>query len=270
MPKVLSVVKIENSKAYDITVPGPHSYFAGPKNNQVLVHNCRHWIIDKLLGPTIHECLVDKLVPRIEITRTAFSGPIPKTWVYMVNKLENDPKRLLLIARTAIADVKAGHLVLIPFSRVNVIKALTRAINIEANQNIAESFYGGQPMSMRKDIIDKARNYVIKILVGNIRLLSTGINIPRASCLFECTPSSNGPQAEQRFSRVLTPMPGKPQPLIRYFADDFSLRKNCISSEFFTVLWPMFRPQMSPAVKEDFFSYMKKNSKGKEVLGGVI
>jgi superfamily II DNA or RNA helicase len=233
----------------------------------------KEYIIDKLLGPIIHETVVEKLVPRIEITKTALGGAVPKTWTYLVKRIEEDPERLKLIAKTAIAEVKRGHQVLIPFTRVAVIRALTQAINIESGKKLAASFYGGQSKDERKKIIDLAREYKIKIIVGNIRLLSTGVNIPRASCLFECTPCSNGPKAEQRFSRILTPMEGKPEPVIRYFLDELSVRKTCIASEFFKTLLPMFRPKMSDSVKTQFYAYMNRKTNSvssKEVLGGVI
>lgn len=233
----------------------------------------REWIIDKLLGPIIHETTVEKLVPRIEVTKTNLGGAVPKTWTYLVKRIEEDPERLKLIAKQAIRDVKLGHQVLIPFTRVAVVRALTQAINIESGSNIAASFYGEQSKEERKKVIDLARDYKIKVIVGNIRLLSTGVNIPRASCLYECTPSSNGPKAEQRFSRILTPMEGKPEPVIRYFLDELSVRKTCIASEFFKTLLPMFRPKMSESVKTQFYAYMNRKTNSvssKEILGGVI
>lgn len=220
----------------------------------------KEWTAYKLMGPVYCETKVERLRPEVHITETGFGGNMPKTWVHMVSKLEKDPNRLKVIIKTALKDVKAGHLVLIPMTRVVVIKALAEAINREAGKKIAAPFYGGIKKELRKETIERARNYKVKILVGNSRLLSTGINIPRASMLYEVTPSSNQPKADQRFSRVLTPMDGKPQPGIRYFLDDFQLRKSCISSEFWQTLWPKFRPRIRGDVREKLFAYMSKRS----------
>jgi hypothetical protein len=204
-------------------------------------------------------------------TWTNLGGKMPQNWTYMVKKIEADPARLKLIAQQAIKDVKAGHLVLIPLQRIEVIKALTLAINRIAEGNIAEAFIGAT--KNRKDFIRRARKYEIKVVVGQFRLISTGINIQRASCLYEVTPSSNPPKAEQRFNRILTPYKDKPWPLIRYFLDDIDVRRNCIKSEFFKVLWPMFKPIMDPATKETFFGYMahkKINRNVNDYVGGAI
>lgn len=234
----------------------------------------KEWIIDKLLGPIIHETKVERLTPRVVLTKTNFGGPMPKTWTYMVKKLEEDPDRLRIIARQAIKDVKDGHLVLIPFARVHVIRALTKAINREYGRKIAVSFDGARTKQDRKKIIDLAREFKVKIIVGNIKLLSTGVNIPRASCLYQVTPCSNIPKAEQRFSRILTPYEGKPEPIIRYFLDDVNVVKTCMRTEHWGCLVPMFRPSMTSQVKEflaHYFGAKKHNdTKFTEVLGGVL
>lgn len=232
----------------------------------------RHWVLDQLFGPVFFENKVERMVPEVRLTETNFHGPVPQSWTYMVRKLEFDPARLKLIAERAIKDVKDGHMVLIPMARVDAINALAKAINIINGKKIARAFHGKTPKDYRKETIIRARAYKTKIVVGNITLLSTGINIPRASALYEVCPSSNIPKAEQRFSRVLTPLEGKPQPIIRYFLDDFDLRRGCIRNEFFQCLWPRFRPRLGEKVKEKFYAYLQqkstKNGPGKRSGGG--
>jgi superfamily II DNA or RNA helicase len=231
----------------------------------------QHWIAEKLVGKVFHETTVERWVPQIELTWTGLTGKMPTNWVYMVKKIEANPDRLKLMAKMAIKDMKAGHLVLIPLARVEVIKALTQAINTMVGETVAASFYGAT--KNRKQLIQDARDYKIKIIVGQIRLLSTGINIPRASCLYEVTPSSNMPKAEQRFSRILTPYEGKPAPLIRYFLDDVDVRRSCMRSEFFKCLWPLFRPKISAKTKDEFFAYLSKKKISKNLndyVGGAL
>jgi superfamily II DNA or RNA helicase len=186
---------------------------------------------------------------------------MPQGWTYIVNKIEKDPARLKLIAKEAIKDMNAGHLVLIPFSRVPVITALTKAINQMVGKDVAASFYGGLKKDMRKTVIDRARNYKVKILVGNIRLLSTGINIPRASMFYQCTPASNIPRAEQKFARVLTPFDGKPEPGIKYFLDDVQVVKSCMRKEHWQCLVPRFRPRMTGEVRDVITTYLNGKKK---------
>ena len=207
---------------------------------------------------------VKKLRPTLEIKNSGFKGPVPQSWTYIIRKLENDPKRLKTIANEAIADVKAGHLVVIPLTRVPVIKALTAAINKIHGKNIAAMFYGGIKKEERKAVIERARHYKVKVVVGNTSLLSTGINIPRASMLYQVTPASNIPKAQQRFSRVLTPMDGKPNPVIKYFLDDVDVVRRCLQKEHWQCMMPMFKPMISERVKEQLAQYFKGSSNAKE------
>jgi len=207
----------------------------------------RFVIIRALIGKVIYEAKVTRLKPNIRLVRTQYARHYKRQvmWTSMVSSLEKDPARLKLIAKWAIRDAKDGHMVLIPFARVTVITALCKAINIMAGKKLAKPFYGGLKKDVRKQTIQDARNYKIKILVGNIKLLSTGINIPRASALYEVTMSSNKENAEQRVSRILTPWDDKPPPLLRIFLDDLGVRKRCLSMEWWQVIMPKFKPIVS-------------------------
>ena len=175
----------------------------------------------------------------------------------MVSSLEKDPKRLKLIAEWAIRDAKAGHMVLIPMAQITPIKALVLAINKIAGKKLAYPFYGGLKKTDRDLYIQKAREYKIKILVGNAKLLSTGINIPRASCLYDVTMSSNEGNCIQRVSRILTPWDGKTSPIVRYFLDEMQVRKRCLANEIYRVLIPKFRPVIADKDMEALKSYLK-------------
>jgi superfamily II DNA or RNA helicase len=233
----------------------------------------KEFILYALLGPIFYDNKVEKLRPRLEYVHTAFGGKMPQQWTYMVNKIEKDPKRLKLIAETAIDDAKQKHLVLIPFTRVAVIRALTKAINQMAGKTIAAAFYGGISKDARKEVVQKARDYKYKIIVGNPRLLGTGINIPRASMWYQVSPSSNIPKAEQKFSRILTPYEGKPEPVIKYFLDDVDVVRACMRNEHWKCLIPQFRPRMTGHVKdviENYFKNKKKISHDEYTGGGYI
>lgn len=235
--------------------------------------DAKEFIFYNLLGPVFYENVVERLRPTVYVTPTAMSGKLPQSWTYMVSKLEKDPARLKLIAKQAIKDVKAGHMVLIPLTRVPVIDALAKAINILAGKKIAGVFHGQMHKDRRKKMIQLACEYRCKVLVGNTRLLSTGINIPRASMLYQVSPSANIPKAEQRFSRVLTPHEGKPRPGIRYFLDDVGVVRKCMQKEHWQCLVPTFRPMMTPEVAQVLKGYFANKGKGPGVndyMGGQV
>jgi superfamily II DNA or RNA helicase len=136
------------------------------------------------------------------------------------------------------------------------------AINKLAGKEIAVAFWGGlgkdkDGRKLRDVYIEKARKYQVKVIVGNAKMVSTGINIPRASCLYDCSPSANAENAEQRYSRILTPWEDKPPPIIRFFLDQLTARKRCLSMEIYKVLIPKFRPIIQDKDFEALKSYLK-------------
>lgn len=223
-------------------------------------------IMHKLMGPVIHKVTTNRLVPRIRMVETGLAPKHEyKTWTPMINYLEMNPSRLKLIAKWAVKDAKAGHSILIPMARTLAVKVLVKTINRLAGDVIAAEFYGGIPKQLRDKTIERARKGIITVVVGNTKLLSTGINIPRASCIYQCTPSANQPNAEQRFSRILTPHPDKPEPLIRVFADDMNVVKSCFRSEWWGTLYPVFKPKLDEDTREKLFNWMqgaKRKSSG--------
>lgn len=218
----------------------------------------RYVLMRDIMGPVIYEAKIERLRPEVRLVRTGYTRPSKGQvmWTRMVSGLEKDPARLKLIAKWAIKDAKNGHMVLIPFAQITPIKALVMAINKMAGKTIAQPFFGGLKKDQRDKFLQQARTYRIKILVGNIKLLSTGTNIPRASALYEVTPSSNLPNANQRFSRVLTPFDGKPQPIIRLFLDDVQIRRACMRTEFWQVLKPVFKPIISRVDEQTLKDYL--------------
>jgi superfamily II DNA or RNA helicase len=216
-------------------------------------------LIPEVIGPVDHEVKVDRLKPIVRLTVTKYKKVVKgrnSRWTTIVSNLENDKKRLELIAARAVKDVSNGHMILIPFSQIKPINKLVQLINERAGRNIAHAFTGSQA-KIRDELVQKAREYKIKVLVGQLKILSTGINIPRASMLYEVMLSSNMVNAEQRMMRILTAHEGKPSPAIRFFLDDFSIRRNCMRNEVFNVLYPKLKPIISEKTKELFDAYLK-------------
>jgi superfamily II DNA or RNA helicase len=212
-------------------------------------------IMQKIIGPVIYQGKVKRQRPEVRTIMTEYSDNRGmEAWTSVVGRMEGDKKRQKLIAKWAVKDVMNNHMIFIPLQRVKAIEKLVEAINKEAGARIAAPFHGGLDKLKRKKYIDLARDYRIKILVGNIKLLSVGINVPRASCLYEVTPSSNLPNAEQRFGRILTDYEDKPQPLIRIFMDRMKVRQRCAANEFWNCLMPKFKP----VIKDKDFRLLKE------------
>lgn len=203
-------------------------------------------VMEKLIGPIIFQGKVKRERPQLRTVQTAYTDNRDMSaWTSINTRLDGDKKRQKLIAEYVLKDVKNGHMIFIPMQRVKHMESLVNLINKMAGERIAAPFHGQVPKDKRKKTIDRARNYKIKVLVGSLKLLSVGINVPRASCLYEVTPSNNLPKAEQRFGRILTEFEDKPTPLIRVFMDHMKVRRRCFASEFWGVLKKKFNPIIS-------------------------
>lgn len=221
----------------------------------------RFRIVASLVGPTIYEAKIERLKPNIRLIRTNYArqhkGRV--LWTTIVRALETDPQRLRLIAEEAVKDVKQGHMILIPLTQVKPIKALTMAINKLMGKRVAHEFHGSVQKNKRKQLIQDAREYKVRILVGNSKLVSVGINIPRASMLYDVALSSNVENCEQRTARVLTAYEDKPHPTLKIFLDPMDIRKRCLSNEWFNCIKPRFKPNISRKDEIALTSWFKTN-----------
>lgn len=234
----------------------------------------RYVLMRNLMGPVITDIKVEKLRPHVRLVKTQYTfrakGNVP--WTRMVSSLENDAKRLKLIAEWAVRDARAGHMILIPMSQVKPIKALVAAINKIAGEPIAKAFLGSGSMKKteRDAILQEARQYKIKVLIGTTKLLTTGTNIPRASALYSVIMSSNMENAEQRGARVLTPFEGKPEPIWRIFLDDSNVYRRCLANEWWGCLSPRFKPIISDKDLKILKDYLKQTSNRSSFNDGPV
>lgn len=217
----------------------------------------KYVLTEAIFGKIAYEAKVKSLVPQVRLVKTEYSkviGPnVP--FAYITGPLERDKARQKLIAEYAIKDVRDGHVVLIPYSGIKAIHSQVALINQMAGTEIAKAFTGAT--KNRAQLIEDARTKKVKVIVGTISLLSTGINIPTASALYETVIRKNFPASRQRFSRILTPYDDKPQPIIRYFLDDMDIRRVCMAGEFWQVLMREIHPIISDidlAALKSYFS----------------
>ncbi|QBX06721.1 ATP-dependent helicase [Burkholderia phage BcepSaruman] len=233
----------------------------------------RYVLMRNLMGPVIADIKVERLRPHVRLVKTAYSqntkGQVQ--WTRLVSGIENNPQRLKLIAEWAVKDANNGHMILIPMALTKPIKALVAAINKIAGAEIAKPFLGSGSMKKtdRDRILQEARQYKIKVLVGTTKLLTTGTNIPRASALYLLTPSSNMENAEQRGARVLTPFEGKPTPIWRIFLDNVGVSRRCLANEWWGCMKPKFKPVMTDKDEKMLLDYLKQKGNGGSMEGRI-
>lgn len=220
-----------------------------------------------ILGPIIYTATVDRLRPQVDVVTTGATLADPKgghaDFARFINRLELHKDRVLALAKRVKSGLRDGHMILIPCQRVKTVNLLVTTLNRMATEQwgfdgpIAEPFIGGQKHSERTRRIQDSRTNKIRVLVGNIKLLSTGLNIPRASMIIEYTLSSNRPNAIQRVARILTPMEGKPRPVIVFMLDESKIMRTTRRSEYWNAIHKEFNPYVPGNVKATLMEWFK-------------
>ena len=216
--------------------------------------------VDNLFGPTIYKTQVQKLVPQFEAIytgcKTEVKGRSQAAWPRFVTSLENNEKRTELLVRVITEGIEKSHMVLVPCARVKTVFRLVKLINHYFGEEVAKPFTGSLRPDQRNKLIEDARNYKVKCIIGVGKIVSTGLNIPRASMLVDHVPTNNRPGAIQRISRILTPYSGKPTPVYVRLLDDGKEARNCFRSEWWSAVYKEFKPTMSKATYAKLKGYL--------------
>lgn len=227
-------------------------------------------IIFKLLvGPIIYKAKVDTLQPEVALLETGVELNLPKgqtdrgAFSRFVGKLEVDKTRVKRIAKYIARSVKAGHSVMVPVSRQKSVQVYINAINEYFEENVCVAFTGALKKPMRAKALKDIKSGDAKVVVGNIALLSTGLNIPRLSMLIDrVTITSNIPKTIQRVARILTPFPGKIQPKLVIVLDDCDIQRSTARNEYYNAVVPQFTPMISEPNREQLNTWFKNKSNG--------
>jgi len=187
----------------------------------------RHKILYEIVGPAHTRVEIDQLQPKVTVhicdyvkSRAAYRGPAG--FVYACKFLANHKKRMDDILTFVLKDLEKGHSIVIPVHFRDHVWDLVKRINDLAGSNVAEGFVGGngkKNKEQREGILERAKNGKTRVVVGIRSIIQLGLNIPRWSCLYYIMPMNNESNWKQESSRILTPMEGKRQPLIRMFVD---------------------------------------------------
>lgn len=216
--------------------------------------------VDNLFGPTIYKTKVDKLIPQFEAVYTGckieVKGHSQASWPRFQSSLENDTKRTNLLVKTITDGIEKNHMVLVPCARVKTVFKLVRLINHYFGEEVAKPFTGSLKAEQRNKLIEDARNYKVKCIVGVGKIVSTGLNIPRASMLVDHVPTNNRPGAIQRISRILTPYKDKPAPVYVRLLDEGKGSRLCFRSEWWSAIYKEFKPTMSKATQAKLKGYL--------------
>lgn len=226
-----------------------------------------HVITNDIMGPITVSTSVGTLVPTVQLIVTPASTTYNyKVWTYAMRYLANHKERNELIVKHAIKDIKAGRSIVIPVGVVQHAIDLVEAINLHFGREVAVAFTSktASNKTRRKQILEDARSYKIKCIVGTRQLVQTGINIPRWDTLYEVCPISNPPNMQQETSRIRTDVPGKKPPLIKHFIEDFGPSKGCFRTCYFQTYLKMkfLMTEDTKALAMKYVSNSKRKTSG--------
>ena len=210
-------------------------------------------IFKLIIGPVLYRAKVERLVPTIDLLETGCLVALPKgsskaDFSRYVSKIESDKKRVRLIGKYVANAIKEGHSVMVPLARTKSVTLYINEINKHFEEVVAVPFVGGMKVAVRDQRLADIKSGEYKAVVGNIALLSTGLNIPRLSMLIDrCTPTSNIPKAKQRWARVLTPMKGKMLPKVVIVMDECDAQRAMAKNEY----WNAIKPEFSPVISKE-------------------
>ena len=225
-----------------------------------------HWLVGHIAGPIVHSVKVETLSPEISIVLTKYDKNLPRSWTFALRRLCDDMDRNKLIVKHILAAVKDGHSCVVPTVFVKHAEKLVRMINRRAKENIAIAFTG---KSDRREVVLGARSGKYKVVVGTRSIVQTGINVPAWSYIAEILPSSNIPNCRQRLARILTPVKGKPTPVVQYFLDEVKLSRSCFSNEYYNGVLPFIKPTVNQYTRMLIKDYISgKTGKAKDQIGG--
>ncbi len=193
-------------------------------------------VIDKVMGPVVHKTDVETLVPKVRFTESEFKKSY-RTWTPFIRALSKDDTRNALILSLVEKYLAEGRHIVIPCYHIEHVNTLVKMINEMAGKRIAAAFTGQLKKTAsnneRKVLLAKARSGKIKVTVGIRKIIQTGINVPLWDTLIEVMPISNPPQFTQEFSRILTPLEGKPHPIIHHIYDQVGISLGCLRTCLF-------------------------------------
>ena len=185
-----------------------------------------HRVTNHTIGQVIHQTTIESLAPLVSVVKTGFaSNKNYKNWVYMLRYLEAQDRRIETLLHYAYKDVKKRkRSILIPVAHHSMVDMLVENLN---DRGIKAIGWDGRLKKKERHIpLQKSANREVDVIVAQ-RSMLTGINIPVWDMMYWFVPMNNDPNFEQEFKRICTPMPNKPQPVVRFFVDDFEIVQRC-------------------------------------------
>lgn len=214
-------------------------------------------VVTNILGPVVAAGDVAQIPMRIRPIYTGFK-PVFERWYAYERQIRDSSPRNRLILKHVVADVEAGHSVLVVCTRTQHIDYFVDMLNRKYAIQ-AEGWYSN--VKDRASVLGRAKSGVTKVIVA-MRSMLLGLNVPRWSSIHITVPSNNPHNFYQEFARVRTPNEGKQYCVIRDYIDNHKAAVSC----FKTRLQVYTNPMHAPAYFEDMLGNMMSKAPTMKVI----
>jgi superfamily II DNA or RNA helicase len=170
-------------------------------------------------GSIAHEIKQDHvptIIPSLKIVKTNFRCA-SNEHSDVVKKLIADKERNELIIETIKSDVE-GNYILVLSDRVEHLNKLKALITKDLPTLRIEMLTGSIPKGKRKEIMERAKNKEIDILLAT-QLAREGLDIPHLNRLFLTYPKKSAASVQQEVGRIMRPSDGKESAVVYDFYD---------------------------------------------------
>lgn len=198
------------------------------------------FLLKHIFGKILYKVKIKSLKPSVMFIETGIATKNNyKILPYAYRFLATHEKRNQLIVDWIIHDLKANKLnsIVIPATTVAQCNLLVNMVNKAYGKEIACAFTAATAKSKerRTEIKRFAKSGKYRVIIGIRKMVQRGINVPMWNILYEIMPISNISNHTQEVSRILTPMVGKPEPIIRQFVEDFGFTRGCLRTAVYQV-----------------------------------
>lgn len=178
-------------------------------------------------------------------------------WVTMLKSTFRSKKRQDLIIEYIKQDLRDGRRIIIPFPLVKHMHDFKDRIvsQLEKHYKKTKEDFGDNIVGImrgssdRKTMLEQFEMGHIKVLIATDKIIRQGIDFKHKSisALYSIFPMSasgdskiGAPMMYQMFYRVCSPVPGKKQPIVRWFLDESKICQGCYKSSF----WKEIKPRL--------------------------
>lgn len=185
-----------------------------------------HFKTNLVIGPPIITSVTEQLDCKVYKHDTDIYIADTKVWPSLINRISKHAERNDLIVEQIALDVKNGYRVVVPVERVEHVHTLVDMLKKKLPEYTKEIMPLLANAVNRKDVVDRAKNSKLVVLVATRKLVSLGLDVPPISCIYEILPIANEQNFYQEISRIRTPFKKK-DPIVRIFVDDNGASQAC-------------------------------------------